>query len=205
MVQQQLRQRGIRDERVLAAMEEVERNRFVGDSLKSNAYDDCALPIGEGQTISQPYMVALMTELLELKGNERVLEVGTGSGYQTAVLSRLAAEVYSIERIESLASKARRILEDLGYSNVHIIISDGTFGCPEGSPFDGIIVTAGAPEIPRQYIDQLNLGGRLVIPIGSRYSQMLYQVKKTLAGVRKTVSTTCVFVPLIGKGGWEND
>jgi len=202
MVQEQLRPRGIRDERVLEAMEYVERHRFVEDTLKNSAYDDCALPIGEGQTISQPYMVALMTELLALKGDEKVLEIGTGSGYQTAVLSILAAEVYSVERIEPLASRANEILEELGCTNVHIVVSDGTLGLPGHSPFDGIIVTAGAPEIPQGYIQQLNMNGRLVIPVGNMYSQVLYKIIKTPEGTEKSVSTTCVFVPLVGKDGW---
>jgi len=202
MVQEQLRLRGIRDERVLAAMEDVARHLFVEDKLKNSAYDDCALPIGEGQTISQPYMVALMTELLALKGDEKVLEIGTGSGYQSAVLSKLAAEVYSVERIEPLASRANEILEELGCTNVHIVVSDGTLGLPGHSPFDGIIVTAGAPEIPQGYIRQLNMNGRLVIPVGNMYSQVLYKIIKTPEGTEKSVSTTCVFVPLVGKDGW---
>lgn len=203
MVQEQLRRRGIKDEKVLAAMEEVERHRFVSPDLTDSAYDDCALPIGEGQTISQPYMVGLMTELLALKGTEKVLEIGTGSGYQAAVLSRLASEVYSVERVESLASRARSTLGELGCENVHIIISDGTLGLPGHSPFDGIIVTAGAPEIPRGYMRQLTVGGRLVIPVGSRFSQTLYRVLKTPEGEETSQSTACVFVPLVGEDGWR--
>jgi protein-L-isoaspartate(D-aspartate) O-methyltransferase len=203
MVQDQLRRRGIRDERVLTAMEEVERHRFVSPGLTDSAYDDCALPIGEGQTISQPYMVALMTELLALKGDEKVLEVGTGSGYQAAVLSKLASEVYSVERVEALASRAESILGELGCANVHVIISDGTLGLPGQSPFGGIIVTAGAPEIPHGYMRQLAVGGKLVIPVGSRHSQTLYRVLKTSEGAETSQSTTCVFVPLVGQDGWR--
>ena len=204
MVEYQLRTRGIKDERVLAAMENVPRHRFVGEHLQDNAYDDCALPLREGQTISQPYMVAVMTERLELKGNEKVLEIGTGSGYQSAVLSLLASEVFTVERIQSLADSARKLLKELDCRNVHIIVSDGSLGLPEHAPFDGIIVTAAAPEIPQHYIEQLNMNGRLVIPVGSRYSQILYQIKKTPAGIEKSISTTCVFVPLIGKAGWQD-
>ncbi len=203
MVNDQLRARGISDERVLDAMETVERHLFVDEHLRDKAYEDCALPIAGGQTISQPYMVALMTELLELKGDEKVLEIGTGSGYQSAVLSLLAAEVFSVERIPLLASKAGQLLKDLGYKNVHVIVSDGTVGLPEHAPFDGIIVTAGAPDVPQEYPEQLNIGGRLVIPVGSRYSQVLYQLKKTPSGIKKSVSTACVFVPLVGESGWR--
>lgn len=202
MVQWQLRRRGITDERVLSAMEHMPRHLFVGDDLKGMAYDDCALPIGEGQTISQPYMVALMTELLQLTGGEKVLEIGTGSGYQTALLSRLAAEVFSIERIEVLALKAEKVLHELLCSNVKISVSDGTLGLPEEAPYDAIIVTAAAPDIPRAYIDQLKTGGRLVIPVGSRYSQILQLVEKTPSGITVTESTGCVFVPLLGRDGW---
>lgn len=204
MVEQQLKWRGIRDENVLAAMGVVERHRFVPDDLAESAYDDCALPIGEGQTISQPYMVALMTELLVLNGDEKVLEIGTGSGYQSAVLSRLASEVYTVERIETLALRARRLLEELGCANVHVFAADGTLGLPGQAPFDGIIVTAGAPEIPREYIQQLKIGGRLVIPVGSKFSQVLYRVIRTREGIEKSQSTACVFVPLVGKDGWQD-
>ncbi|MBI4848063.1 MAG: protein-L-isoaspartate(D-aspartate) O-methyltransferase [Nitrospirae bacterium] len=203
MVEYQLRDRGIKDERVLAAMESVPRHLFVDEYLQSKAYDDGALPIGEGQTISQPYMVAVMTELLELKGDEKILEVGTGSGYQAAVLSMLAAEVFTIERIQPLSLRARGVLKQLNYTNVHVIVSDGTVGLPEHSPYDGIIVTAAAPHIPQQYIEQLKVNGRLVIPVGSRYSQTLYKIKKTATGISSLISTPCVFVPLIGKDGWD--
>ncbi len=204
MIIDQLRSRGIKDERVLDAMGRVPRHLFVQQDLQDRAYEDSALPIGEGQTISQPYMVALMTELLELKGDERVLEIGTGSGYQSAVLSLLASEVYSVERIGPLAVKARNVLKGLGYNNVQVIVADGTIGLPEHAPYDGIIVTAGAPGTPSQYMDQLRINGRLVIPVGSRHSQVLYQMIKTHAGTEKNVSTACVFVPLLGKEGWTD-
>jgi protein-L-isoaspartate(D-aspartate) O-methyltransferase len=203
MVQEQLRRRGIRDEKVLAAMEDIERHRFVSPDLTDSAYDDCALSIGEGQTISQPYMVALMTELLALKGDEKVLEIGTGSGYQSAVLSKLASEVYSVERLEPLALRAGRLLKVLACTNVHVVVSDGTLGLPGQAPFDGIIVTAGAPEILPVYMRQLKVGGRLVIPVGSRFTQSLYRLIKTPDGADKSQSTTCVFVPLVGKDGWQ--
>ena len=203
MVENQLKPRGIKDELVLEAMGTVPRHMFVGEDLMSRAYDDCALPIGEGQTISQPYMVALMTELLELEGGGKVLEIGTGSGYQTAVLSMLASEVYTVERIPLIASRTETRLKDLGYSNVKTYTADGTVGLRTEAPFDGIIVTAGAPRIPEQYIEQLKPGGRLVIPVGTRYSQVLYQVTKTPDGIREAMSTQCVFVPLIGQDGWE--
>ncbi len=203
MVEHQLKSRGIKDERVLAAMENVQRHLFIDENLQDKAYEDSALSIGEGQTISQPYMVAVMTELLELKGNEKVFEVGSGSGYQSAVLSMLASEVFTVERVRPLALKAQETLKKLGYTNVHVVVCDGTLGLPEHAPFDGIIVTAASPKIPGSYIRQLKVNGRLVIPVGSRYSQMLYQVRNTSSGVSTSMSTPCVFVPLIGKYGWE--
>lgn len=202
MVQAQLQSRGIHDLRVLAAMEKVQRHLFVDKNLWDRAYDDCALSIGEGQTISQPYMVAVMTELLELRGTERVLEIGTGSGYQGAVLSELASEVFTVERIAQLADNARKKFLELGITNIHVTTGDGTLGLSEHAPFDGIIVTAAAPKIPDTLVQQLTSNGRLVIPVGSRYSQMLYTVKNTLSGADTSVSTACVFVPLIGKDGW---
>lgn len=205
MVEQQLIARKIKDERVLDAMRTVPRHLFAGKVNEYMAYDDCALPIGEGQTISQPYMVALMTELLELKGDEKVLEVGTGSGYQSAVLSLLASEVYTIERIPSLALKAKHLFERLGYKNIHVIVSDGTAGLSEHAPYDCIIVTAGAPEAPPCYTEQLKINGRLVIPVGGRLSQVLYKIKKTALGTEEEISTACVFVPLIGENGWNDE
>lgn len=205
MVEYQLKARGIKDGRVLKAMETVQRHLFIEESLWDRAYDDCALPIGDGQTISQPYMVALMTELLELKGNEKVLEIGTGSGYQGAVLSLLAAEVFTVERIDRIAQRTQDSFKKLNYTNIHVIIGDGTIGLPEQAPFDGIVVTAAAPQVPDTYIRQLKINGRLVIPVGSRFSQILYQVKRTASGISTFTSTPCVFVPLIGKYGWENE
>ncbi|GBE06496.1 protein-L-isoaspartate O-methyltransferase [bacterium BMS3Abin10] len=205
MVEHQLKARGIKDERVLAAMETVQRHLFVDERLRDRAYDDCAHSIGEGQTISQPYMVAVMTELLELKGDEKVLEIGTGSGYQGAVLSILASEVFTVERLRPLALKVQVLYRELGYSNIHVITGDGTLGLPGQAPFDGIIVTAAAPRVPDVLTDQLKTGGRLVIPVGSRYSQVLYQVKKTASGISTALSTGCVFVPLIGKNGWQDN
>lgn len=203
MVEYQLRARGIKDKRVLTAMESVQRHLFVEKNLYDRVYDDFALPIGEGQTISQPYMVAVMTELLELQGDEKVLEIGTGSGYQSAILSLLAAEVFTVERIETLALRAQETFKKLNYKNIHVIVGDGTLGLPGDAPFDGIIVTAAAPKIPETYLKQLKINGRLVIPAGNRFSQMLYQVKNTPSGISTSVSTPCVFVPLIGKYGWE--
>ncbi|RMD60375.1 MAG: protein-L-isoaspartate(D-aspartate) O-methyltransferase [Nitrospirae bacterium] len=203
MVDYQLRMRGIRDERVLKAMEEIPRHLFVDESMLDRAYDDCALPIGEGQTISQPYMVALMTELLELKGDEKVLEVGTGSGYQAAILSKLAKEVITIERIENLAKMAKERLKSLGITNVRVLLGNGSIGYKEEAPYDAIIVTASSPSIPEPLIEQLCMGGRLVIPVGDRFSQLLYKVVKTPEGTITTTSTPCVFVPLIGECGWK--
>jgi protein-L-isoaspartate(D-aspartate) O-methyltransferase len=202
MVEGQLRARGIKDERLLAAMEEIPRHLFVSSELARRSYNDCAFPIGEDQTISQPYMVALMTELLQLKGDERILEIGTGSGYQTALLSMLGLKVFSIERVGALAERAKLLLARLGYSNVDISVGDGTIGLPSEAPFDCIMVTAAAPDVPHVYMEQLAMEGRLVIPAGSRLSQFLYRFRKTRSGIEKIESTGCVFVPLLGKNGW---
>lgn len=202
MVDEQLIPRGIKDERVLAAMRKVPRHMFVGKYLRDQAYGDYALPIGEGQTISQPYMVGVMTEALGLKGNEKVLEIGTGSGYQAAVLAELARHVYTIERIASLAMRARDLLEKIGYDNVSVKVFNGTLGWREESPFDAIIVTAGAPEIPSALIEQIIEGGRLIIPVGDRYSQMLTKVVRTPEGVTAMPILPCIFVPLVGEHGW---
>ena len=202
MVDEQLIPRGINEQRVLSAMRKVPRHLFVEEALQDRAYGDYALPIGEKQTISQPYMVALMTEALELSGSEIVLEIGTGSGYQAAILAELSRQVYSIERIASLALRARKVIEVLGYKNVDIKIYDGTLGWEEKAPFDGIIVTASAPDIPKSLTDQLKLGGRLVIPVGTRHFQTLIKVVKKKDGLVKMPLTECVFVPLIGAYGW---
>lgn len=205
MVEHQLRARGIKDKRILEVMESVPRHLFVDEDFRERAYEDNALPIGYGQTISQPYMVAIMTELLELKGDEKVLEIGTDSGYQCAVLSLLAAEIFTVERFKPLATKAEKLFKELHYMNIHVMVSDGTMGLPEEAPFDGIIVTASAPSIPDTYKEQLKAGGRLVIPVGDRFFQILYQVKRTPTGYVTSMSTPCVFVPLIGKYGWEEN
>ena len=203
MVAEQLIIRGIKDRRVLDAMGKVPRHLFVEEALRSRAYGDYPLPIGEKQTISQPYMVALMTESLELKGNEKVLEIGTGSGYQSAVLAELCDKVYSVERIKSLAVRARKQLDLLGYMNVAIKIFDGTYGWLEYAPYDAIIVTAGAPDIPKIIVDQLSVGGRMVIPIGDEFSQTLVKVEKKKDGITTTNICGCVFVKLVGNHGWK--
>jgi len=205
MVEEQIVARGIKDQRVIAAMGKVPRHLFVEEALQSQAYSDHPLPIGEKQTISQPYMVALMTEALELTGKEKVLEIGTGSGYQTAILAECAAKVFSIERIRSLAIKARKLLLELGYFNIEVKFSDGTFGWLEEGPFDAIMVTAGAPDIPQPLIDQLKLGGKLAIPVGDTYIQDLMRIQKTEEGITKENYGGCRFVRLIGKYGWEKE
>jgi len=202
MVERQIKARGIRDERVLEAMRKVPRHLFLSSETADQAYEDHPVSIGSGQTISQPYMVALMTEVLELKGDEKVLEIGTGSGYQTAVLAELAREVYSVERIPELAEEARIKLEDLGYTNVHIRVGNGTLGWPEQAPFDAILVTAGAPKVPKPLKTQLADGGRLVIPVGSEFHQVLYRIKRRGDEFLEEPLTSCVFVPLIGEEGW---
>ncbi len=200
---EELRRFGIEDERVLSAMEKIPRHLFVPEHLRHLAYEDSPLPIGHGQTISQPYIVALMTQALELKGDEKVLEVGTGSGYQTAILCELSREVFSIERIPELAEGARRRLEELGYRNFHIRVGDGTLGWPEEAPFDRIIVTGGLPEVPRPLEEQLREGGRLVAPIGGRFDQDLCLFLKEKGRLRRRVLCPCTFVPIIGSHGWR--
>jgi protein-L-isoaspartate(D-aspartate) O-methyltransferase len=199
----QLVPRGIRDKAVLSAMRTVPRHLFVDESMQYRAYDDMALPIGEGQTISQPYMVAAMTELLGLTGKEKVLEIGTGSGYQAAVLAHLAKEVFTVERIASLAEKAAQRFRDLSYFNIHVKIGDGTLGWPEEAPFDGIIITAASPKIPDPLKEQISEDGIIVIPVGSRFSQQLIKIIKTKSGFEEQYHTPCVFVPLIGEHGWK--
>lgn len=205
MVQYQLVNRGIRDGRVIKAMSEVPRHLFVPELYQHAAYEDCPLPIGEGQTISQPYMVAIMTQCLELKGKENVLEIGTGSGYQAAILSKLTSHVYTIERHSALASRAKIILKQMGYDNIDVIEGDGSLGLPEKAPFHGIIVTACAPHAPKCLLEQLEIGGRLVIPIGNPYNQILYQVVKTEKETKSRDILECAFVPLIGEEGWKQE
>jgi protein-L-isoaspartate(D-aspartate) O-methyltransferase len=202
MVERQLRARGISDERVLAAMGAVPRDLFVPEDVRPYAYEDGALPIGLGQTISQPFMVAAICALLALGGHERVLDVGTGSGYQAAVLAVLAAEVVTIERLPELAAAAKSALAACGYRNVAVLVGDGSLGFPERAPYDGIAVAAAAPTIPEALYDQLAEGGRIVLPRGSRLGQDLVLVEKTPKGPREAVSIPCRFVPLIGDEGF---
>jgi protein-L-isoaspartate(D-aspartate) O-methyltransferase len=203
MVKEQIEVRGVSDRRVLKAMEKVPRHLFVPEALLDQAYDDSPLTIGHKQTISQPYTVAFMTEALELKGGERVLEVGTGSGYQCAVLAELAREVFSIERIPELAELARLRLKEMGYKNVHIVVGDGTLGLKDHAPFDAIIVTASGPELPATFIEQLAEGGRLVIPVGERSSQNMYRVRKQRGEVVKDYLGPFRFVELVGRFGYQ--
>jgi protein-L-isoaspartate(D-aspartate) O-methyltransferase len=205
MVEEQLRRRGIHDPRLLAIMANIPRHSFVSSDYQLAAYEDRPLPIGEGQTISQPYMVAVMTQSLELKGDERVLEIGTGSGYQTAILAELAKTIFTIERIQELLLRAQKILREFGYENIFFLTGDGTKGWPEKAPFDGIIVTAGAPEIPQTLTSQLAEGGRLVIPVGPRYTQTLYKVTRQRNQFTEEDLTGCVFVPLVGDFGWKEE
>lgn len=192
----------IGDDRVVDAMERVPRECFVPPASRHLAYEDMPLPIGEEQTISQPFIVALMTSALELKGQERVLEVGTGSGYQAAILSQLAQWVVSVERLPKLAESAKQMLRKLGYNNVEVNVTEETIGWKEGAPYDAIIVTAGAPQIPQELLGQLAAGGRLVIPVGSRFEQQLIKVTKGKAGVTTESLGGCRFVPLKGEGAW---
>lgn len=205
MIDVQLVRRGIKDPRVLEAMRRIPRHLFVDESLRDQAYGDYPLPIGEKQTISQPYIVSLMTESLGLKGHERVLEIGTGSGYQTAILAELSKEVLTIERIPILAYKAKEILEKLGYRNIKYRVGDGSLGWPEEAPFEGILVTAAAPKLPQPFIDQLAMGGRLVIPLGDRISQDLILVERVPEGIRKTSLGGVRFVDLVGRWGWQEE
>ena len=204
MVDAQLIRRGITDPLVIEAMLKVPRHIFVEEAMAAQAYSDTSLPIGEKQTISQPYMVALMTELLQLTGRERVLEIGTGSGYQAAILATLTDRVYTIERMRPLALRARKALDSLGLLNVNLKIGDGSDGWESEAPFDAIIVTAGAPEVPQRLFEQLRPGGRLVIPVGSQAEQALIRVTKggDGTGVREEFAV-CRFVKLIGKHGWD--
>jgi protein-L-isoaspartate(D-aspartate) O-methyltransferase len=204
MVANQIRSRGIRDERVLAAMADIPRHRFVPSHLADRAYDDGPLPIGEGQTISQPFIVAQMTDALHLAGEEKVLEIGTGSGYQTAILCRLAREVVTVERVFGLCVGAKELLIELGVENVRFRVGDGTMGVPEEAPFDRIIVTAAAPEVPPPLFEQLAEGGIMVIPLGGRWEQDLVRVRKEGGRPKKDFLGGCRFVPLIGQCGFTD-
>lgn len=195
----------ITDRRVMEAMAQVPRERFVPEELRPYAYDNRPLPIGYGQTISQPLIVAMMTQALQLTGGEKVLEVGTGSGYQAAILSRLAEYVVTVERVAPLAERAAAVLRELGYTNVEVHVAGETLGWPEGAPYDAIIVTAAAPEVPRELLDQLALGGRLVIPVGSRDLQELVRITKTQRGAQRHNLGPCRFVPLVGKSAWPEN
>ncbi len=203
MVAQQLVERGIRDARVVEAMGRVPRHEFVDPGMAAQAYLDHPLNIGCKQTISQPYIVALMTQALELKGGEKVLEIGTGSGYQTAILAELARQVFSIERVTTLSNRARMVLYRLGYSNVTLRIGDGTLGWPEESPFDAVLVTAGSPSVPEVYLEQLAEDGRLVIPRGDEESQELVRVRKRQGRFVEENLGACRFVKLYGQYGWQ--
>jgi protein-L-isoaspartate(D-aspartate) O-methyltransferase len=203
MVEDQLVRRGISDGRVLAAMRRVQRHRFVEEAFRERAYGDHPLPIGQEQTISQPYIVALMTSLLALTGREKVLEVGTGSGYQTAVLAELARRVCSIERIPALAARARGALEALGYANVWVRVGNGTLGWPDEAPFDCILVAAGGPTVPPPLFEQLVDGGRMVLPLGDQTGQTLTLVQSVGGHMRTRPCGDCHFVPLLGKYAWS--
>jgi len=203
MVQDQIIGRGIKDLRVIKAMQEVPRHLFVPEALLGQAYGDFALPIGEGQTITQPHMVAYMSEALGLKGDERVLEIGTGSGYQAAVLACLARRVYSVERIRALLQQARKVFEEIQCWNVVTRLFDGTCGWKEEAPFDAILVTAGSPSIPSPLQEQLKVGGTMVIPVGSRNSQKLLKIRRASTGFLEEELTECNFVALVGAHGWK--
>ncbi|HUU51142.1 MAG TPA: protein-L-isoaspartate(D-aspartate) O-methyltransferase [Nitrospinota bacterium] len=205
MVRDQLINRGIKDQKVLDAMAKIPRHLFVEQALRDRAYGDYPLPIGEKQTISQPYIVALMTEALKLAGDEKVLEIGTGSGYQTAILAELAIKVYSIERIKSLSIKARKNLDKLKYHNTVLKVFDGTYGWKEEAPFNVIMVTAASPNIPETLVDQLAINGRMVIPVGGSFSQNLIKVVKNEEGIKTSNLSGCVFVKLIGNHAWKHE
>ena len=204
-LRRQLESRGISDPRVLEAIEHTRRDLFVPEELRDRAYEDNALPIGHLQTISQPYIVALMTQELELQGDERVLEIGTGSGYQTAILAQLCREVVTMERIEELSLPAQRVLGDLELTNIEFRIGDGTLGCPERAPYEGIVVTAAAPRIPEPLYKQLVPGGRLVVPVGDEQLQTLLQVERREPDPIVEEVCGCRFVKLIGAAGWPGE
>ena len=203
MVDKQIEARGVHDLKVLLAMRKVPRHLFVSEALMDQAYGDFPLPIGDQQTISQPYIVAEMTQALQLKSDDRVLEIGTGSGYQAAVLAEIVFRVYTIERIHSLFIKTRKLFDNLRYHNIVTRYSDGTTGWQDESPFDAIIVTAGAPQVPQTLVDQLAIGGRLVLPVGDRYSQDLIKITKDERGIKETNLGGCRFVKLVGEHGWN--
>ena len=204
MIQEQLIARGVGDRRVIDAMRRIPRHLFVDAGLAGRAYDDAALPIGEKQTLSQPYMAGRMTSALALRGDEKVLEIGTGSGYQTALLAELCFNVFSVEKIRALARRARELLDRLDYHNIAIHVGDGTIGWSEHAPFDAIIVAAGAPDPPRPLIEQLSIGGRLVIPIGGDESQLLKLIRREPSGLYEEELGECRFVKLLGKFGWQD-
>ena len=203
MVERQLRRRGVKDERVLSAMARVPRELFLPEDVRERAYDDAALPIGGGQTMSQPYIVAKMCELLSLDGDERVLDVGTGSGYHAAVLAELAGEVVTIERVRALAERARAALAAAGYDDVDARVGDGTLGVPDRAPYDAIAVAAAAPVLPGSLYEQLKLGGRIVVPVGGRANQRLELIVKSPEGAAVVRSVPCRFVPLVGEEGFN--
>jgi protein-L-isoaspartate(D-aspartate) O-methyltransferase len=204
MVEEQLIPRGIKNQKVLDAFYKVQRHKFIPPDLRNSAYADFPIPIGEGQTISQPYIVALMTECLNLTSEERILEIGTGSGYQAAILAELAKEVYTIERFEILAKRAEALLSQLGYNNIKIKVGDGTLGWQEAAPFDKIMITAASPKIPQPLIEQLKENGKLILPLGESFSQVLTLVEKKKNKFETVDICGCVFVPLVGKYGWNN-
>jgi len=203
MVRQQIESRGIKNPDVLAALRKVPRHLFVSEALRDQAYGDFPLPIGEQQTISQPFIVAEMTQALEVGKADRVLEIGTGSGYQAAILAEIAYRVFSIERIRSLFRQTRTLLDKLNYHNVVMRCSDGTMGWEDESPFDAIIVTAGSPQVPEALIDQLADGGRMVVPVGNQHAQDLIKITKDVTGIQQTNLGGCRFVKLVGKQGWN--
>ena len=202
-MEEQLRSRGITDSRVLRLMAAVPRHLFIDPTFANRAYSDHALPIGQDQTISQPYMVALMTQALRLEGDEKVLEIGTGSGYQTAILAELSDRVFTIERIGAIAAAARERLTAMGYSNIIFRAADGSVGWREMSPFDRVIVTAGSPKIPSFLEEQLRVGGLCVVPVGDSTNQNLVRITRADEGLREEVLCSCTFVPLIGREGWS--
>ena len=204
MVQEQLVARGIQDRRLIEAMRRVPRHLFIDPGLVNRAYDDSALPIGEKQTLSQPYMAGKMTEALRLTGKEKVLEIGTGSGYQTALLAELCFNVFSVEKIRALSRKARQLLDRLEYHNIALHVGDGTLGWSEHAPYDSIIVAASAPDLPRPLIEQLSVGGKLIIPVGDEVSQVLKLVQRERIGFHQEDIGECRFVKLWGKFGWQN-